>query len=83
MSSVLKYSELDGRCLAILRLGGTKVDEELSNEVVASSTESVDGPPLTYPPPTNPPLTYPPTTEESITYPPLPPLPTETTPGMD
>ena len=43
MSSVLKYSELNGRCLAILRLGGTIVDENLTSttvEVVATSTES-------------------------------------------
>ena len=67
MSSVLKYSELNGRCLAILRLGGTKVDEDLSVEVISSSTESIEGPPLTYPPATEPPLTYPPTTSTTTT----------------
>ena len=98
MSSVLKYSELNGRCLAILRLGGTKVDEDLSVEVISSSTESIEGPPLTYPPATEPPLTYPPTTSTTsttsskpssassrptVTYPSLPPLPTGTTEGKE
>ena len=89
MSSVLKYSELNGRCLAILRLGGTKVDDDLSVEVVSSSTESVEGPPLTYPPPTDPPLTEPPQTATTsgpsvtVTYPSLPPLPTGTTEGKE
>ena len=91
MSSVLKYSELNGRCLAILRLGGTKVDEDLSVEVISSSTESIEGPALTYPPPTDPALTSPPpTTSEpssspgpTVTYPSLPPLPTGTTEGKE
>ena len=96
MSSVLKYSELNGRCLAILRLGGTKVDEDLSVEVISSSTESIEGPTVTYPPPTDPPLTLPPTTattattkpsspssSPTITYPSLPPLPTGTTEGNE
>ena len=89
MSSVLKYSELNGRCLAILRLGGTKVDDELSVEVISSSTESIEGPPLTYPPPTDAPLTEPPPTATTsgasvtVTYPSLPPLPTGTTEGKE
>ena len=42
MSAVLKYSELSGRCLAILRLGHTVVDENLNVEVVSTSTESIE-----------------------------------------
>ena len=90
MSSVLKYSELNGRCLAILRLGGTKVDDDLSVEVISSSTESIEGPPLTYPPPTEPPGTEPPPSATTsgaasvtVTYPSLPPLPTGTTEGKE
>ena len=74
----------------------TKVDEDLSVEVISSSTESIEGPTVTYPPPTDPPLTLPPTTattattkpsspssSPTITYPSLPPLPTGTTEGNE
>ena len=84
MSSVLKYSELNGRCLAILRLGGTKVDDDLGLEVISSSTESTEGPSPTYPPTTT---TSEPSTspepEPTVTYPSLPPLPTGTTEGRE
>ena len=66
MSSVLKYSELNGRCLAILRLGGTKVDDNAGIEVISSSTESIEGP--TEPPDQSPDPTPDPT--PAPTYPP-------------
>lgn len=47
MSSVLKYSELNGRCLAILRLGGTIVDSLLASST--SSTTSTTFRPVTIP----------------------------------
>ena len=46
MSSVLKYSELNGRCLAILRLGGTIVDSLLSSSTSSTTTTTTLPPPL-------------------------------------
>ena len=47
MSSVLKYSELNGRCLAILRLGGTLVDSLLSTSTSSTTTTTTVLPPIT------------------------------------
>ena len=47
MSSVLKYSELNGRCLAILRLGGTIVDTLLSSSTSSTTTTTSTPPPVT------------------------------------
>ena len=47
MSAVLKYSELNGRCLAILRLGGTLVDSLLSTSTSSTTTTTTVLPPIT------------------------------------
>ena len=48
MSEVVKYSQLEGRCLAILRLRGTRVDELLATST-SSTTSTTSLPPFTLP----------------------------------
>ena len=48
MSEVVKYSQLEGRCLAILRLRGTRVDELLATST-SSTTSTTPVPPFTLP----------------------------------
>ena len=45
MSHILAYSELRGRCLAILRLGGTIVDTLLSSSTSTTTTTTNKPPP--------------------------------------
>ena len=82
MSSVLKYSELNGRCLAILRLGGTKVDDDLGVEVISSSTESTEAPQTSPPTTTSEPESTP-EPEPVVTSPAWPPLPVGPTEGKE
>ena len=47
MSTVVRYSELDGRCLAILRRGGTVVDDVLISSSSSSSSTTTTTAPTT------------------------------------
>ena len=49
MSEVVKYSQLEGRCLAILRLRGTRVDELLSTSTSSTTSTTTSVPPFTLP----------------------------------
>ena len=44
MSTVVRYSELGGRCLAILRRGGTLVDQLISSSSSSTSTTTTQAP---------------------------------------
>lgn len=49
MSEVVKYSQLQGRCLAILRLRGTRVDELLATSTSSTTSTTTPVPPFTLP----------------------------------